>query len=196
MKRWLVLLAAVLAAPLSAYAGPEAASVTVIDRTVLCPAGLYGGIPGLHIVATSAVRGGPQEHTAEISVITKPDSGPARLTGVGGGYMDLSPACKRSSARVPLTSRGLTGFVASQFEDDLGCPTPARVLIRVRAVFPGRASLRLGSPIPGSPRTWYAIAPVDAGQIAVRTLKGRPIAYESFSSKTGKARLFTRGSCG
>jgi hypothetical protein len=43
---------------------------------------------------------------------------------------------------------------------------------------------------------WYAIAPVDKGEIAVRTTKGKPVAYESFSSDTGKARLFTRGSCG
>jgi hypothetical protein len=196
MKRWLLLLVAALAAPLAAYARPEAASVTVIDRTVVCDVGLYGGIPKLHIVATSAIRSGPQEKTAEISVVTKPDAGPDRLTGVGGGYMELSPQCKRSTAHVPLTSRGLSGFVASQFEDDLGCPTPARVLIRVRAVFPGRASLRLGAPVPNSPRVWYAIAPVDKGEIAVRTIKGKPIAYESFSSKTGKARLFTRGSCG
>jgi hypothetical protein len=196
MKKWLVLLAAALTAPLSAHAQPEGALVTVIDRTVMCTAGIYGGLPKLHIVATSAVRTGPQDHTAEITVVTKPSSGPDRLTGVGGGYMDLSPACKRSSAHVALTSRGLTGFVASPFTDDLGCLTPARVLIRVRAVFPGRAALRLGAPIPGSPRTWYAIAPVDKGEIAVRTLKGRAIAYESFTSETGKARLFTRGSCG
>jgi hypothetical protein len=197
MKRWLLLLIAALAAPLAAYARPEAPSVTVIDRTVVCEAGLYGGIPKLHIVATSAIPSGPQERTAEISVVTKAGRpGPDRLTGVGRGYMDLSPQCKRSTARVPLTSRGLSGFVASQFEDDLGCLTPARVLIRVRAVFPGRASLRLGAPIPNSPRVWYAIAPVDKGEIAVRTIKGKPIAYESFSSKTGKARLFTRGSCG
>jgi len=195
MKRWLVLLAAALAAPLSAYARPEAALVTVIDRTVVCTAGIYGGLPKLHIVATSAVRRGPQEHTAEITVVTKPSSGPGRLAGVSGGYVDLSPACKRSSAHVALTSRGLAGFVASPFTDDLGCLTPARVLIRIRAVFRGRAALRLGAPIPSSPRTWYAIAPVDKGQIAVRTLKGRPIAYESFTSETGKARLFTRGSC-
>jgi len=168
----------------------------VIDRTVVCDAGLYGGIPKLHIVASSEIRNGPQAHAAEISVVTKPDAGPDRLTGVGGGYMDLSPQCKRSTAKVPLTSRGLTGFVASQFEDDLGCPTTSRVLIRVRAVFPGRAALRLGSPVPGGDRRWYAIAPVDKGEIAVRTLKGKPIAYESFSSETGKARLFTKGSCG
>ena len=192
MKGWLVLLAAALVAPLSAHARPDAPSVTVIDRTVVCEAGVYGGIRMVHVVASSAIRGGPQEHAAEVSVVTKT----GRLTGVGGGYMDLSPQCRRSTARVPLTSRGLSGFVASQFEDELGCPTSTRVLIRVRAVFPGRAALRLGSPIPGGQRTWYAIAPVDRGEIAVRTLKGRPVAYESFSSETGKARLFTARSCG
>jgi hypothetical protein len=191
MKRWLVLLAAALVAPLSAHARPDAPSVTVIDRTVVCESGVYGGIRMVHIVASSAIRGGPQEHAAEVSVVTKT----GRLTGIGGGYMDLSPDCKRSTARVPLTARGLSGFVASQFEDDLGCPTATRVLIRVRAVFPGRAALRLGTPVPGGERRWYAIAPVDRGQIAVRTLKGKPIAYESFSSETGKARLFTKGSC-
>jgi hypothetical protein len=192
MKGWLVLIAAALVAPLSAYARTDGASVTVIDRTVVCQAGIYGGIPKLHIVASSAIRSGPQEHPAEVSVVSKT----GRLTGVGGGYMDLTPQCKRSTAHVPFTTRRLSGFVASQFEDDLGCPTTSRVLIRVRAVFPGRAALRLGSPIPGSPRVWYAIAPVDKGEIAVRTLKGKPIAYESFSSETGKARLFTKGSCG
>lgn len=96
--------------------------------------------------------------------------------------MNLSPACKRSSAHVALSSRGLTGFVASPFTGDPGCLTPARVLIGVRAVFPGRAALRLDAPMPGSPRTGYAIAPVDKGRNAVRTLKGRAIAY--------------RGSCG
>ena len=152
MKRSLLLLIAALAAPLAAYARPEAASVTVIDRTVVCDAGLYGGLPKLHIVASSDVRNGPQAHTAEITVVRNPDAGPDRLTGVGGGYMDLSPQCKRSNAKVPLTSRGLTGFVASQFSDDLGCLTPARVLIHVRAVFPDRASLHLSAPIPNSPK--------------------------------------------
>jgi hypothetical protein len=192
MRRWPVLLVAALVAPLSAQARPDAPSVTVIDRTVVCQAGIYGGIPKLHIVATSAIRGGPQEHPPEVSVVSKT----TRLTGVGGGYMDLTPQCKRSTAHVPFTTRGLSGFVASQFEDDLGCPTTLRVLIRVRAVFPGRAALRLGSPVPGGERRWYAIAPVDKGQIAVRTLKGKPIAYESFSSETGKARLYTKRGCG
>lgn len=192
MKRWLVLLAAALVAPLSAQARPDAASVTVIDRTVICQSGIYGGIPKLHIVASSAIRSGPQEHPAEVSVVSKT----GRLAGVGSSYMDLTPQCKRTTVRVPLTSRGLSGFVASQFEDDLGCTTTSRVLIRVRAVFPGRAALRLGSPIPGGDRRWYVIAPVDKGEIAVRATTGKPIAYESFSSETGKARLFTKRGCG
>ena len=39
-------------------------------------------------------------------------------------------------------------------------------------------------------------AQVYTAEIAVRTTKAKLIAYESFSSDTGKARLFTRGSCG
>ena len=52
-------------------------------------------------------------------------------------------------------------------------PDARAVLIRVHAVLPGRASLRLGTPIPGSPRVWYVIAPVDRGEIAVRTTEGQ-----------------------
>ena len=149
--------------------------MTVIDRTVVCSAGLYGGLPKLHIVASSEIRNGPQAHTPEISVV--PTAGRRDPIGSRGSAAATSISARSASdraAQVPLTSRGLSGFVASQFEDDLGCLTPARVLIHVHAVFPGRASLRLGAPVPNSPRVWYVIAPVDKGEIAVRTMKGKP----------------------
>jgi hypothetical protein len=183
---------ALVAAALVAPASPAAPATTVIDRTLSCEVGITGGIYKLHVVAASAIRQGPQKHDASIEVTTRLD--PFRLAGVGEGYMDLSPKCVRSTASVPFTSRGLSGGAASVFEDDFGCPAPKRVLVHVRAVFPGRVALRLGSPFPGDAKRWFAIADVDEGAVAVRTLKGKPIAYATVKD-TGKARVFTRGSC-
>jgi hypothetical protein len=185
-------MAPAIAVVAAALVTPAAPATTVIDRTLSCPVGITGGIPKLHVIASSAVRQGPQKHDASIEVTTRLD--PFRLAGVGEGYMDLSPKCVRSTASVPFTSRGLSGDAASVFEDDFGCPAPGRVLVHVRAVFPGRVALRLGSPFPGDAKRWFAIADVDEGAIAVRTLKGRPIAYATVKN-TGKARVFTRSSC-
>jgi hypothetical protein len=184
---------ALVAGALMAPAAPAATATTVIDRTLSCEAGITGGIRKLRIVAASAIEKGPQKHVAIIELTTQAD--PFRLTGLSEEFMDLSPKCVRSTASVPLTSRGLSGGAASIFEDEFGCPTPRRVLLHVRVVFAGRVALRLGSPIPGGPRMWYAIAPVNAGSFAVRTLGGKPIAYATVAN-TGKARVFTRGSCG
>jgi hypothetical protein len=194
MRSALLLVVVGLAAAMSTAAWPRTEVTTVIDRTLVCETGITGGIHKVDLIASSAIRQGPQKHDAEIQAVTR--TSPFRLAGIGEGYMDLSPKCTRSTANVPLTSRGLIGGVASVFEDEYGCPTPQRVLLHVRAVFPSRAALRLGTPFPGEPRRWYTIGEVDEGAFAVRTLRGKPIAYASFSSATGKARLFTARSCG
>ena len=93
-----------------------------------------------------------------------------------------------SSAVVPFTHRGLTGGDANPpgGDDQTVCYPTRTVLVRFRIVFHSPAKLELNEQ-----RGWLgAIARIDHAQIAVRTSKGKPIAYgEVFDS--GKARLFT-----
>ena len=87
-----------------------------------------------------------------------------------------------------LARRGLVGGVAGTFGDELRCIVPRTVLVRVRATFrepvaeePNKA----GGFITASGR-------IITGQIAVRTLGGRQIAYADVTD-SGRARMFSRG---
>ena len=187
-------LAAAAAATVSAANGArsDVAAGTVIDRTLLCETGIRGGIHKLQVIASSSIREGPQKHEANIAITTRVD--PFRLAGIGENWLDFSPKCRRSATTVALTSRGLSGGAASVFEDEYGCPVPTKVLVRVRGVFYERVSLVLSALIPGL-RTWHALGYVKEGAIAVRTLGAKRVAYVTVAA-TGKARIFTRGSCG
>ncbi len=96
--------------------------------------------------------------------------------------------CRRTTTRVPLSARGLTGGRAGPFSQRYDCFVPRRVLIRVRATFT-RPPTFFGAG--GFLRTK---AVVERAALAVRTPAGRRIAYATVSS-SGKAVLMTARDC-
>jgi hypothetical protein len=102
-------------------------------------------------------------------------------------------ACTATRARVPLSRRGLDGFPADYFGDEVECASPAKVLVRVRAVFAEPASLQIDRS-QGELRTRRASGAVREAALAVRTTSGRPLLYAS-TSAAGAARLFSAAGC-
>jgi hypothetical protein len=102
-------------------------------------------------------------------------------------------ACTASRARVPLAPRGLDGFPADYFGDEVECVAPAKVLVRVRAVFAVPASFRLDRSR-GELRTQRASGAVREAAVAVQAMSGRPLVYAS-AAAGGVARLFDAAGC-
>ncbi|MBA2384959.1 MAG: hypothetical protein H0V68_09920 [Actinobacteria bacterium] len=114
----------------------------------------------------------------------------------GGGHPNISVAtrgCSPSSARVLLSTRGLSGGEAGYFDDGYECAAPRRVLVRIRGVFRGAASLRLDR-LQGALKVLRATGDLTTGSFAVRTLGGKSIAFGMVTA-SGKATLFTNPSC-
>ena len=99
-----------------------------------------------------------------------------------------SSACKATSARIPLSAKGLRGGAASQFEDEFDCDSPRRVLGRIRATFESSTQLRLRQ---GFLRT---SVPLSEGAPTIRTQSGKPLMYATVS-QSGKAAIFTGPTC-
>lgn len=98
--------------------------------------------------------------------------------------------CRASRAHVPLSARGLMGGAAGALGDSYDCFPPRRVLVRVRAVFRSRTSLRLNS-VTGH---LFTRTPVREVSLAVRTSSGKPLAYAA-ALESGKARVFAAPGC-
>ncbi|MEX2646536.1 MAG: hypothetical protein WD249_09770 [Gaiellaceae bacterium] len=170
--------------------GEHTPSVTaasrIVDRTVLCEVGSQGGVYVATLLAASAIRATGKVANVALTTNLVPNW---RLAYIGATEVLLSPACSRSTARVALTSRGLSGGVADRFGDELDCWTPRRVLVRVRAVFQSPVTLRLGSPY--GFRELFARGKVQEAVLVVRTQAGKPLAFATVVSETGRARVFT-----
>lgn len=177
-----VLVAAALG--LSSRASGEPTATRVIDRTLLCETGVQGGV---NVVTLNGSSSKPGKDSAGVDITTRlvPTW---RLASIGERAVELSPACRRPTARAPLASTGLVGVVASPFGDEFDCWTPRRVLIRVRAVFESPATLRLGRPW-GFPLL-FARGKVEEAWLAIRTQAGKPMAFAAVS-ETGRTRVFT-----
>lgn len=102
-------------------------------------------------------------------------------------------ACTASRASVPLARRGLDGFAADYFGDEVSCVGPAKVLVRIRAVFVRPASFQLDRS-QGELRTQRASGAIREAELAVRTTSGRPLVYAS-AAAAGTARLFSAAGC-
>jgi hypothetical protein len=109
--------------------------------------------------------------------------------------VSLTPrrACVSTRSTVSFSTRGLDGGPADYFGDEYACVVPAKVLVRVRAVFTVPARLRT-DPSQGALRTQRASGDVREGQLVVRTTSGRALAFAS-TSAAGSARLLTARSC-
>jgi hypothetical protein len=142
----------------------------------------------VHVLNVEAYSKTDPSTPAQVELLTQLQPGP-RLALLHGETVELKPGCRRSSARVPLTTKGLRGGIASPLGDTFACVTPPVVLIRVRAVFNEPVTLESGRPY-GSELLLFARGTVKQGSLAVRTRKGKQLAYGAVSA--GKARLLTR----
>jgi hypothetical protein len=191
-------------------ASAQSAPSRVIDRTFLCTTGVQAGIRKLELQARSGTRDAEKPNrwqsladmvvstpstdtTLAAQVLLRTSAGRGGLAdppnvGVDGG-LDISPKrCKASRARVPLSSRGLSGGPLV-FEEKYECFPPRSLVVRVRASF--RTPTRLKRNSFGFLGTVEGPRQVE---FAMRTRAGRPFVYGSVSD-SGKARLFFVGSC-
>lgn len=203
----IVLLALGTTLATQAASGAPAVSTAsrIVDRTLVCRVGFSNGARLVEVTAQSAARNGDALFwlaQADVATpgnpVSKKDSTPT-LAGVTAGWPPPPPLtsgalgyenarCGATTKAVPLLQRGLVGGVAGTFGDQLRCIVPRTVLVRVRATFrepvaeePNKA----GGFITASGR-------IITGQIAVRTLGGRQIAYADVTD-SGRARMFSRG---
>ena len=203
-----VLVAAVLAAlagrPASGAPASPAAT-RAVDRTLLCRVGYSGGARLLLLTARSAARRGDALGWLAHATVSTPGNPLSRqnaaptLAGVSAGWPPPPPLttgglgydntrCGPSRAKVPLSAKGLTGGVASAFGEDLRCVVGKTVVVHVRATF--------REPVVEEPNKAggfvSALGRMETGQIAVRTLSGKPLVYADVADG-GRARLFTKG---
>lgn len=188
----------------SATARPLASRT--IDRTVVCSVGMRAGVRKVEVHARSGTRlfGDTTKWKYLASASVEDSTGLVSLAWALAGWppatepglnwtnqtLGISTACKQSSRRVPLTTKGLTGFSASPLDDEYQCAVPQRVLVRAKATFRATTSLRLN-------RKWRQLTArgvVREGVLAVRTESGRPVALATVN-ESGKARLYVADNC-
>jgi hypothetical protein len=113
--------------------------------------------------------------------------------GAVGLWSKWARACTPTSARVPLSSRGLTPATPDYFGDNFVCrDVPRRVYVRVRGVYRSQpGTFRLDA------KTGYlrAAGLVSAGALAVRLESGRPLLLAAVG-ESGRAQVFRAKSCG
>jgi hypothetical protein len=136
-----------------------------------------------HVLAWG-VAGAP---TRDATVIPDPFPGftyPIRAWGT----LAMTTRCGVSRARPALSSGGLRGGRVDALGQTFDCPSPRRVLVRVRAVLAADSSLttrrgNLGTTVP-----------VTDVRIVLATPTGKRLAYTALAA-SGSARLFTAPSC-
>ena len=102
--------------------------------------------------------------------------------------------CANTRLRIPLSSRGLEGGLTGPDRKWYRCDVPAKVVIRVRAIFKRPTFFRVNPRFPDSEE---ATGDITNAFLAVTTLRGRkPLAFMSVHHASGKARIFVaRRSC-
>jgi hypothetical protein len=193
----------------TAFAASERPVATrLVDRTLTCRVGYFHGARLVYLTARSAVRHGDTLDWLAQAYVSTPGGNPlstqnARptLAGVTAGWPPPPPLttnglgyentrCGPSRAKVSLQPRGLPGGAASPFGDDVQCIVAKTVLVRVRGTFRDPVEEE-----PNKAGTYVsALGRVVAGQIAVTTLSGKPIAYADVV-EGGRARMFTKAGC-
>jgi hypothetical protein len=166
---------------------PGPAGAHVIDRSVLCSISPRGGLRQILVQANSALP-----EAARVPSFTVL-SGHGRLAQGSTGYMELHAGhCTRTKASIRLSTGKLRSRPPGSLGREFTCRTPARVLIRVRAVFGAPTTLRRGRPY-----GWPALTAegaVSQNSLAIRTQAGKPLAFASLS-ESGPARFFVARSC-
>jgi hypothetical protein len=185
---------ALFAAPGGTGAAQQASRI--IDRTLVCPmSGVGYPDPARFLDAQAIPRLGDSSPHAGVynapsaanGVIADFKTGPD--FGQGSGWVRFK-GCAPSRLRVRLSRRGLRGGPTA-LGDRQKCEVPARVLIRLRAVFKRPVTLRRAEGM------LVANGSISTGYLAVATLPRRkPLIFASVSDATATARLFvSRPSC-
>jgi hypothetical protein len=182
-----VAVAALFALPVGNSA--ESAS-RIVDRTLVCPmSGVGYPDPARFLKVQAQPRLGDSSPDAGVynlpEVFVDFKTGPDFAHGTGSVRLQ---GCTSSRLRLELSRRGLRGG-ATALGDRQNCEVPARVLVRLRAVFKRPVTLRR------TEGTLTASGRIATGYLAVATLPGRkPLVFASVNDATGKARLFVAGS--
>jgi hypothetical protein len=215
----LLALLAALAFALQAHARPQATAARVVDRTMVCAAGLSGGIYEVEAQARAgAGRRGSSWEKPATTMVTTGNTGsaaealdnalawaiagrPTRNATVipnpfgnfsypirAWGTLAMTNRCRVSRMRPPLSARGLRGGAVDGLGQIFDCPSPRRILLRVRAVLAADSSLSTRRGNLGT------TTPLREGRVVVATSAGRRLAYAEVLS-SGKARLFTAPAC-
>ena len=185
-------MAALVAA--SSATGTQSAS-RIIDRTMVCPMVGVGYPESIRALYVSATPFEPaHEYAARTSVRNGggggPEVGAGVQTGPGPGHTGLAwlnrTGCVATRIRLPLARRGLNAGATERAEYE--CEVPAKVLIRVRAVFERPTAFTVD---PRIPHYTFARGDIATGYVAVATVGGRkPISFASVHDATGKAKIF------
>jgi hypothetical protein len=159
---------AVAAAALVLGAGTARASV--VAGTLSCTTEKQGGVS----VASFDFVSGYQDVRAYFSLhLGNSHPTPIFFLGVQPPPHFEPRFCRRVTARFPLSARGLPA-PASRLDAFPRCRAGARVLVRYRSVIDGQKLL--------------------AGSVAVRTAKGKPLAFAAFD-RNGRGRIFLSPRC-
>jgi hypothetical protein len=167
--------------------------VRIVDRTLICPMVGVGYPESIRVLYVSAARSQP-DYAPRASVRNGGGGGPEVAAGVqtgpGPGHSGLAwlnrTGCTATKLRVSLSSKGLKAGATERAE--YGCDVPAKVVIRVRAVFERPTAFTVD---PRSPHYTFARGNITTGYVAAATLRGRkPIFFASVHDATGKARAF------
>lgn len=193
-----------LAAALETTAAPAQKS-RIVDRTLLCAVELQGGVYELNVYGQSGVR--LQENPSKwkelpSAFVNSGSTWTAGLAGATAGRPDpttqVSSAlwydakrCRRTSARVSLTPKGLGGGPANQWQERWECPATRRIHIRVRAEFARPVDWDF---ISFSQQFGASGPPLEVAQLMATTPTGKQLAYVDVN-ESGRTRILLRGNC-
>ena len=182
-----VVLAGVLVLP--AHAREDASRV--VDRTFACATGYVGGVYQASVESYWHVPPQVERRTPSATTSTVLTNG--FLGGISPTSVYVNRLhCKATKSKLPLTTNGLRGGSFSPFNTEFDCFTPRKLLLRVRGEFVKPTTLQTASPF-GYPQL-QALGLTNRTELALATLKGKPIAYASIAGAK-KARLFISPNC-
>lgn len=176
----------------------------IIDRTLVCRVSGIGYPESVRFVNVSASPYNPDFDVAPYIGVSEGAVGePGWLT-----YLRTGPAgeqnqeptgratlprtgrgpCVSTRLRVPLSSKGLTGGPIGEDPKRYECDVPAKVLVRVRAIFKRPTVFRVD---PRFPDFQDAKGNIAVGYVAATSLRGRkPLAFASVQDEGNKASIF------
>lgn len=181
----------------------------IIDRTVVCTMAGTGFPDPVRIIDASATPRIAATEASPTTNVTNGEQASGSVVGAGvrtgrapigsgpsTGEVRVSDAkgtrCRRTTLRIPLSAKGLRGGPAREIGNSYKCNVPARVLIRVRAVFKRPTSFKFDT------RFKQAVAngEITAGYLAVAPLRSqKPIIFTSVHGPGGTAKIFAAPGC-